>query len=221
MEPFQELIEILNNLNQIFRITFEPNTTEAEKERILAQLSDCIDKISLIQTEVQEIASQQIIEGIDEILIMINDYHNHLASTFETDNNQNNGKTKGRPKISLDKEVISQLKKLNMSWSKIAKVHGISIKTLQRRRREFRSEVPTHTDLSDNELDTIMRRLVEDNPNMGERLFLGTLVGMGHRIKRWRLRASLKRIDPTRNIRMIKRRIRRRVYNVRSPNALW
>ena len=128
MESFQELIEILNNLNQIFRITFEPNTTEAEKERILAQLSDCIDKISLIQTEVQEIASQQIIEGIDEILIMINDYHNHLASTFETDNNQNNGKTKGRPKISLDEEVISQLKKLNMSWSKIAEVHGISIK---------------------------------------------------------------------------------------------
>ena len=49
----------------------------------------------------------------------------------------------------------------------------------------------------------------------------GHLISLGCKVQRWRVRASLKRVDVNRSQRMFKFRIRRRKYNVLSPDALW
>ena len=49
----------------------------------------------------------------------------------------------------------------------------------------------------------------------------GYLVSQGVHVQRWRLRSAIKRVDPIgRRLRSMNA-IRRRVYNVRSPLALW
>lgn len=55
----------------------------------------------------------------------------------------------------------------------------------------------------------------------GTKTIEGELVSQGIRVQRRRLRESIKRVDPVgRRLRSLNS-IRRRVYNVRSPLALW
>ena len=55
----------------------------------------------------------------------------------------------------------------------------------------------------------------------GKKTIEGELISQGIRVQRRRLRASLKRVDPVgRRLRSLNA-IRRRMYNVPSPLALW
>ena len=56
----------------------------------------------------------------------------------------------------------------------------------------------------------------------GTKIIEGELISHGIRVQRRRLRDSLKRVDPVgRRLRAMDSCIQRRVYNVRSPLALW
>lgn len=73
---------------------------------------------------------------------------------------------------------------------------------------------------NDSELDAIISSLHELYPAAGETMLMGALRGMGLRITRHRLRASIRQVDPVQ--RLFERiRIERRVYSVAGPNALW
>ena len=48
----------------------------------------------------------------------------------------------------------------------------------------------------------------------------GHLASLGCKVERWRVRTSLKRVDVNRSQHMFKFRIRRKIYNVSSPNVL-
>lgn len=65
---------------------------------------------------------------------------------------------------------------------------------------------------------------ITDTPNFltGTKTIQGELISQGIRVQRRRLRDSLKRVDPVgRRLRAMNSCLQRRVYNVRSPLALW
>ena len=74
-----------------------------------------------------------------------------------------------RPRLAVDKSVVQQLRAESMKWVDIAKILGISPKTLIRRRREF--ELPigadAFTDIEDSELDEHVREILRVNPEAG------------------------------------------------------
>jgi hypothetical protein len=74
--------------------------------------------------------------------------------------------------------------------------------------------------LSDDELDIVILRLRSHYRRAGISMLDGMLRRLGHRLPRERIRASLMRIDPVQRV-FQRIRIRRRVYSVAGPNALW
>ena len=208
-ETYKVLLELLvnlpTNINNWSQDKFSNN--EAIIERHFININDHIDHVSVIYSEIQQEQGQSnqiilLLRGLDELLSYLNNYHKvydtrmlnfgtvipHSRPCLEVKN------TPGRPKILLDEQQILNLKELNMTWKAIANLLGVHEKTLQRKRKEFNINLKRYTDLTDEELDNLMNDLVKSNPNAGERMIQGSLVGLGHRIQRWRIRASLNRV---------------------------
>ena len=109
-----------------------------------------------------------------------------------------------------------------MNWTDIADILGISIRTLTNRRQDFKDFVDTdYNPLSDVDLDNMVLDVLKTSPNSGERMVQGALRSRGLKIQRWRVREALGRVDPMGKV--IRRLfvIKRPVYSVTSPNALW
>ncbi|CAB3999437.1 uncharacterized protein LOC110247927 [Paramuricea clavata] len=119
-------------------------------------------------------------------------------------------------------ERIEGLQELGFSWSKIARMIGISRITLYRRRLALGigNEVEFNQ-LEDHEVDELVASIIQLSPNSGEVMVRGALRARGVKIQRWRIRESLMRVDPVRRRRRQRLRIERRVYRVPGPNSLW
>ncbi|KAH8085980.1 hypothetical protein BXZ70DRAFT_863551, partial [Cristinia sonorae] len=76
------------------------------------------------------------------------------------------------------------------------------------------------SNISDNELDDVIRRLRDHYVRAGVSILQGLLRASGIRVPRERVRHSLIRVDPVRRV-FERIRIQRRVYSVAGPNALW
>ena len=79
----------------------------------------------------------------------------------------------------------------------------------------------SHSIIRDNELDILVRGILQITPRIGYRLVQGALRGRGLRIQRRRVLESLQRVDPVTVTMRASRSIVRRRYSVPCPNALW
>lgn len=129
--------------------------------------------------------------------------------------------TIGRPRLDVDIEEILELRKLHFKWTKIAEIIGISRSTLYRRFEQAGISPVDHTPLLDQEIDEIICSIKRNHPNDGEVLLQGRLLDMGIRITRQALRASIHRVDHESVVDRQRHVVRRRVYSVPHPNALW
>ncbi|KAH8108647.1 hypothetical protein DFH11DRAFT_1516599 [Phellopilus nigrolimitatus] len=76
------------------------------------------------------------------------------------------------------------------------------------------------SDMSDAQLDDLLLQLRSHYRRAGVTMLEGMLRRLGHRLPRERIRSSLMRIDPVQRV-FSRITIRRRVYSVPGPNALW
>lgn len=127
----------------------------------------------------------------------------------------------GRPRYSITSEQISHCVLMGMNWRRIASCFGISRRTLYRHRQYLGAQVLQYNVFTNQELNQIVTDVIQSTPNAGEAYVIGSLRSRGIRIQRWRIRQSLHEVDPIG--RSIRRRhaIRRRIYNVQTPNELW
>lgn len=122
----------------------------------------------------------------------------------------------GRPKHQIDEDQLKVLRSLHFTWQEISQIVGISVKTLQRRAKEY--GITRFSAITDTELDDVVRNCLEDFPRAGEVMLRGQLVSLDLHIPRQRLRQSLQRTG-LRN--SLPPPISRRTYSVPGPNALW
>nr|CAG8546404.1 9551_t:CDS:2 [Entrophospora candida] len=148
-----------------------------------------------------------------------------LETKIETLNSENNNPinkfisyrcTSGRPTILISENAIRMLRKEGFSWEKIATIFGISSKTIQRRRRELNipDDIGEYTQLTNEQIDGVVRIIRQEQPFSGQNIIMGTLRSLGIKIHRQRLRDSLYRIDSFRIINHWAHIIPRRVYHV-------
>lgn len=76
------------------------------------------------------------------------------------------------------------------------------------------------SNMSDGDLDGIVRLLRSHYPRAGIRIMNGMLRSLGHILPQERIQQSLLRVDPVHRV-FERIRIRRRRYNVPGPNSLW
>ena len=82
-------------------------------------------------------------------------------------------------------------------------------------------EIERFTDISDDELDNILRQLQRDHPNCGQQLLQGYLRQRGVIVQRRRLRESVARTDPIRRHVRWHQVVTRWTYSVQRSNNLW
>lgn len=88
-----------------------------------------------------------------------------------------------------------------------------------RQRVEFGMIDYPNTELSDEDLSSMIREFRQDNPDVGE---AGLLRARGYRVVRARIRNALQSSDPlSAALKWPGGLTRRRMYSVAGPNSLW
>ena len=129
--------------------------------------------------------------------------------------------SQGRPRFAVSTSNAHDLRQLGFAWTDIAQMLSVSSITLRRRRYESDSSVGSYSDIPNNELDQIMREVLQTTPQAWRNLVRGALLSRGLLVQRSRIESSISRIDPVTTALHQRRRIIKRVYNVPCPNFLW
>ena len=129
----------------------------------------------------------------------------------------------GRPKLEIPEETLLEFRSLGFTWKQIAGMLLVSRWTLRRRVKELNIEDACgYSDLSDDELDNIIRQFVQQHGTfVGYPIVSGHLKSINLRIQRRRIRESLARIDPGSVSLRWAVVVSRRSYSVAGPNSLW
>ena len=100
----------------------------------------------------------------------------------------------GRPQVEVSKEQLEFLRSLHFSWSNIAKLLGVSLSTITRKREQWQmnQETSQWSEISEEELEDTVREIRILTPNIGERRLLGALRCRDIRVQRRRVRNCLK-----------------------------
>ena len=107
------------------------------------------------------------------------------------------------------------------TWNEIAGSLQVSRTTLWRHLNDADYKIERFTDISDDELDSILRQLQRDYPICGQQLLQGYLRQRGVIVQCRRLRESVARTDSIRRYVRWHQVVTRRTYSVQRSNSLW
>ena len=127
----------------------------------------------------------------------------------------------GRPKVHISVELYELMKEAGYSLTQIAEAFGTSRTTLWRRLKESNISDQKYSVISDHVLDYLIGNYQKRNPNCGEAMLQGYMSSIGLSVQRWRIRASISRVDPLRRRVRWHHQITRRRYYVPGSNSLW
>lgn len=120
----------------------------------------------------------------------------HYTCPYE--NNEEGSRIRGRPRFLIPKAQLEGLRSLHFTWNKFSQMLGVSERTTRRRREELGmnfEQTASYSDIPDDDLDVFVRSILHFLPNSGERILLGALRSNGVKVKRERMRDSVRRVD--------------------------
>ena len=130
----------------------------------------------------------------------------------------------GRPKYEIKEEILRFLFDKRFTVKDVATLLGVSKRTVERRMNEFGLQISNcYSDINNSDLESIVRNLTEEFPNIGYKRMLGILLARGLRIQQERIRAVMQRVDPEGTLfrALSLRAVHRRRCHVPSPQSLW
>ncbi len=152
-----------------------------------------------------------------------------LQETLEHDFRQGNAIINsagdvGRPPFVIPERQLRFLVENGFTAMDISNMLNVSPRTIRRRLQQFGISIRhQYTSISDANLDRIVSDIFSDFPNCGYRRLDGFLRSKGYRVQQIRIRDCARRVDPNgvllRSLEI--NVVRRRVYNVVAPLALW
>jgi hypothetical protein len=131
---------------------------------------------------------------------------------------------RGRPKFNIAKEQMEFLLERGFSLPDVAKILGVSLRTIERRLKDFNLSARIfYSRMDDETLDNTIRDILRTFPSTGYRRMTGFLLSRGIRVQQERIRLSMRRVDPEgvllRSLQLTT--VNRRRYQVYAPLALW
>ena len=130
---------------------------------------------------------------------------------------------RGRPKFDIPIEQLVYLLDNGFKVSDIASLLFVSEKTIHRRLQDNGLSVhSTYEKLANDDLDVIVKNILQEFPNSGYKSMHGHLLSRGLKIQEIRVRESMRRCDPEGTVvRALQIRVtHRRSYNARAPLSL-
>lgn len=129
--------------------------------------------------------------------------------------------TGGAPKYDIPKEVLESLLFDGFYIEEISNLLSVSERTIHRRLGEFGLKARNFVEISIEELDNEVAKLTSQFPRCGEVMLKELLKSKGIVVPRSVLRESIKNVDSIGVMERSKRKLHRRIYNVKGPNHLW
>ncbi|CAH3133328.1 unnamed protein product, partial [Porites lobata] len=103
----------------------------------------------------------------------------------------------GRPKFEIAQELLENLRVLGCIWMQIARMLQVSRWTIRRRVVEYGLHCGRWSDISDYQLDTIIRGYTSRHGvTTGQSYIIGYVRSLGYLVQRDRVRAAINRVDP-------------------------
>ena len=143
----------------------------------------------------------------------------HVESNCEDKRKRYTGKP-GRPAYDIPSEQIEGLRSMGFSWVKIADFLSVSERTLRNKTAELEISLK-YSQITEMQLDAKVQTILTKNPKIGEKMLVGALLSHEITAQKEMLRKSIERVDPVGKVLRRLRTLRRRAYNVSTPNALW
>lgn len=129
----------------------------------------------------------------------------------------------GQSKIFIAKANLQRLIHMQLPISFIAKLLGVSKRTVFRRMKENGLSVKSlYSQLTDEELDGLVRSVKMRLPHIGYRMMKGELQAMGHRVTWEQVSSSMHRVDSAGILERMAHMgcVARRIYSVKGPHSL-
>uniref|UniRef100_A0AAZ1XAE5 Integrase core domain-containing protein n=1 Tax=Oreochromis aureus TaxID=47969 RepID=A0AAZ1XAE5_OREAU len=126
----------------------------------------------------------------------------------------------GRPNYNVSPVQLQILTEMFLSITQIAKLLGISVRTVKRRLHEYGISIKQcYGTTSDEELDNLVRSIKTRTPHVGYRMMKGMLQAMGHHVQWKRVYSSMHRVDSAGIFSRMTRLgfVVRRTYSVQGP----
>ncbi|KAL3988945.1 hypothetical protein ACER0C_013263 [Sarotherodon galilaeus] len=102
----------------------------------------------------------------------------------------------GRPNYNVSPVQLQILTEMFLSITQIAKLLGISVRTVKRCLHEYGISIKQcYSTTSDEELDNLVRSIKTRTPHVGYRMMKGMLQAMGHHVQWKRVYSSMHRVD--------------------------
>ena len=179
----QEVLNDLNQLHATFLETANKNEITCDDIQHLVSFTEEFHQNIVIAHE-SGLVSSDCISHFEEVLTSI---QQHQTSC--------NKKSIGRPKLCLSKDQIEFLLSIRVTKNQISRMLGVSTRTITRRMDEYNLASVEFSDLTDQELDSIVTKIHQQFPQSGYRQVLAVLNSQGIFVRERRLRASLQRVD--------------------------
>ena len=128
----------------------------------------------------------------------------------------------GRPRFVISTSVLESMIELGFSVVSIANILGVSRSTICRRLKEAGMSVSQkYCCISNSDLDDVVRSISVTFPNCGYKMMMGHLKERGITVQQFRVRESVRRVDPEGTSLRFRSTLKRRQYNVMFPLELW
>ncbi|KAL0565644.1 hypothetical protein V5O48_016377 [Marasmius crinis-equi] len=130
---------------------------------------------------------------------------------------------RGRPRKVIERKFLQEITspKRSLRMNRVCAAINVSRNTLKSRMRDAGVDWK-YSKVSNTTLDQITRNYRRSKPGSGARYLMGHIRGVhGLKVQQKRLRDSVKRVDRVGLVLKKRRKLRRRRYGVRRPNALW
>jgi len=128
----------------------------------------------------------------------------------------------GRPRFDMPSEQLQFLVESRFTGPQMAQIIGVSLSTVRRRMTDYGLSVTAqYAELSDEELDDLVREIQHDFPTCGNRQMQGQLLSRGFRVQQHRIREAQRRVDPEGSVMRHLHAVHRRHYRVLAPRSLW
>ncbi|XP_067259235.1 uncharacterized protein [Chanodichthys erythropterus] len=201
---------------------------QQSQQMLLGQISDVLDILAaeILKPQVETdcvLIGLENISSILAVLAAIGELPNEerlfaLLKTIIDDLEGSNSMTV------MSREQLLFLLESHFRVPDIARIFGVSIRTIRRRMSEYGLSVrQTYSDITDEQLRQVVSAFLVNFPNAGRRSVTGHLSSCGIRVQQHRVRLTLKAVDPVGNfLRGLQLNIIPRVpYSVPGPLSLW
>ncbi|XP_045898241.1 uncharacterized protein LOC123966515 isoform X2 [Micropterus dolomieu] len=160
---------------------------------------------------------QDVVNALTELSILVNAEDSSNMSLCQVPVLQ---AEMGRPKYVVSHQQLQSLVEMSLPVSCIAKLLGVSERTVKRRMHEYGlSIMQYYSTLTDEQLDNLVRSVKARTPHVGCRMMKGILQAMGHRVQWNRVSSSMHRVDSVGVLSRLTRLgcVARRTYSVQGP----